>query len=81
MSVYGPGQLNFKPLKLLNVVFNADPYPAFHSNADPDPGSQINADPDPQPCLVALISQGLIVDTLRLKVETVIYKLALRILC
>jgi hypothetical protein len=81
VSIHGPGRLHFKSLKLLYVVLNADPDPAFHSNADPDPGSQNNADPDPQPCLVALISQGLIVDTLKLKVETVFDRLALRRLC
>jgi hypothetical protein len=62
VRVYGPGRLHFKPIELLNVVFNADPDPTFHSNADPDPANAdpdpANADPDPQPCLVTLISQG-----------------------
>ncbi len=31
-----PLRLHFKPLKLLNFDFNADPDPAFHSNADPE---------------------------------------------
>ncbi len=31
-----PTGLYFKPLKLLNFDFNADPDPAFHFNADPD---------------------------------------------
>ncbi len=51
MSVHNPPQLCFEPLKLLNLDFNADPDPAFHSNADPDPASKNNADPDPESCV------------------------------
>ncbi len=51
MSVHGPPGLHFKPLKLLNFGFNADPDPAFHSNVDPDPASKNNKDPDPQSCI------------------------------
>ncbi len=51
-SVRGPLQLYFKPLKLLNFDFNADPDTIFYSNANPDPKiMQINADPDPQPSM------------------------------
>jgi hypothetical protein len=35
---------NFRPLKLLNFDFNADPAPTFHPNVDPDPVSKNNAD-------------------------------------
>jgi hypothetical protein len=46
--VHGPPWLNFEPLYLLNLAFNGDMNPTFHSNADPDPDAKINADPDPQ---------------------------------
>jgi hypothetical protein len=47
VSVQDPPWLYFKPLKLLNIDFNADPDPAFHSNADLDPAFHSSADPDP----------------------------------
>jgi hypothetical protein len=53
VSVHGPPRLHFKPLRLMNFAFNADPDPdpAFPSNADLDPASKINAEPDLQPCI------------------------------
>jgi hypothetical protein len=39
LSVHGPAWLQFEPLKVLNVDFNTDPDPAFHSIAYLVPGS------------------------------------------
>jgi hypothetical protein len=48
MSVPGPPRLHyFKPLKLFNFYFNADPDPTQPNIADPDPASKIKAGPDP----------------------------------
>jgi hypothetical protein len=44
-----PSTVFFDPLQLLNLDFNTDLNPAFHSNEDLDPASKNNADPDPQP--------------------------------
>jgi hypothetical protein len=38
MSVHGPPRRHFELLKLLNLFFNANPDPAFHSNTDPESG-------------------------------------------
>jgi hypothetical protein len=51
VSVHGPTRLYFKPLKLLNFDFIADPDTAFHSNKDPDPTFENNANKDSQPWL------------------------------
>jgi hypothetical protein len=42
VSVHGPPQIYFEPLKPLNFAFNADPDPdpVFDSNAAPDAASQ-----------------------------------------
>jgi hypothetical protein len=42
----------FELIKLLNILYNADADPAFHSTTGPDavPASINNADPDPRSC-------------------------------
>jgi hypothetical protein len=45
VRLHGPLWFHFKPLKILDFAFTADPDPAFHSNADPDQAFQSNADP------------------------------------